>query len=306
MIRDVIRSGAEAGFLTAEGPCGTGKTLAALMGPLALVRDEKTQYERVLCLTSVKQQLRAFEADLKAINQARPEETPIVTGLSLVGKSSACSYTEAGTIDANDIYHQCETLREPVKRIAERGADAVGELEQLVSAASAGGNLADTRDDGSAPTLTSAGPSTNVASGQSVEWEAPYSPGIPENENETAYCPFYAQSRAIAFEEGENDRSPGALVFADAATPGVLTPADIRRLGSQRGLCPHLSMMQTAEHADFYSQTTTTHSSHGPSGRSRDSLLALRHWSSATRHTISSTGFVSCFRTQLRRQHSPR
>ena len=69
-IRTVREAGLNDGYAVIEGACGTGKTLMAVLGGLSLIRDDATQYERIVCLTSVKQQLRAFENDVAAINEA--------------------------------------------------------------------------------------------------------------------------------------------------------------------------------------------------------------------------------------------
>jgi len=64
----------EQGIAVLEGACGTGKTLSALTPAIQAVRDDRTQYERVMVITSVKQQLRAFEEDGQAINGNLPDD----------------------------------------------------------------------------------------------------------------------------------------------------------------------------------------------------------------------------------------
>ncbi|EMA34410.1 helicase c2, partial [Halobiforma lacisalsi AJ5] len=64
-IETAIETAREGGYTVVEGACGTGKTMLALTAGIDLVRDPDSDYERVLVLTSVKQQLRQFEADLE-------------------------------------------------------------------------------------------------------------------------------------------------------------------------------------------------------------------------------------------------
>jgi DNA excision repair protein ERCC-2 len=248
MIQEVIRAGAEDGFVAAEGPCGTGKTLAAVMGALALIRHPDTKYERVLCLTSVNQQLRAFEEDLKRINRNRDEGAGhAVRGLTLIGKDSVCSYSDTGDIQDDAIYSRCESLRDPVKdKLAGKSADQkVKLLKSLTSRARADAGVA-----------TEAGRVTQqlaAVDGDTTKWEAPYQKAWPTlktgDEGEPRdFCAFYAKSRLEAIEEEEN--GGGSITFARAETPGVLTPPDVRNIASEEGLCPHMAMMSTVENAE--------------------------------------------------------
>jgi len=250
MIQEVIQAGSEGGFLAAEGPCGTGKTLAALMGALALIRHPGTKYQRVLCLTSVNQQLRAFEEDLKRINRLRDkDETHAVRGLTLIGKDSVCSYADTGDIEDGAVYSRCESLRDPVKdKLAGKSADQkVKVLKGLTGRARADAGVA-----------TEAGRVTQqlaAVDGDTTKWEAPYQKAWPtlttgsgEDAKPRNFCAFYAQSRLEAIEEEED--GGGSITFNRAETPGVLTPPDVRRIASEEGLCPHMAMMSTVENAE--------------------------------------------------------
>jgi len=234
-VREFITAAEAGGFATIEGPCGTGKTLAALCGALALIHDRRTTYTRVMCLTSKNQQLRAFEDDLRAVNRSLNETSPSA-GLTLIGKSSVCSYVDSGDINPDNIYRRCESLRDPIKQATTGSTDqAIGMLKQAV-------RNAETGIDGSASKLTDADNNSATAS-----WEAPYLDTIPARENDDdAYCPFYARSRLAGLTEDGRD---GSLRF-HRAPDNVLTPDEIRRLGSDAGLCPHVAMMQTAEEAE--------------------------------------------------------
>jgi DNA excision repair protein ERCC-2 len=91
----------EGGYLALEGACGTGKTLIALAAGLEALREDRA--ERVLAVTPVKQQLRQFVTELRAINRARtgdgnggdgaPEP---LAGLVLVGKGDLLPYAREG------------------------------------------------------------------------------------------------------------------------------------------------------------------------------------------------------------------
>ena len=115
----------DGGFLALEGACGTGKTMLALTAGIHLVRDPDSDFERVVVLTSVKQQLRQFEADLRTINATLPEDWSPVSALTLVGKADVCPYNRenAGGIDDGNIYERCESLREDTRGITGEGGD---------------------------------------------------------------------------------------------------------------------------------------------------------------------------------------
>jgi len=71
-INESINTLNSGGIHLLEGPCGTGKTLISLTACLSLVRDPSTKFERILVTTSKKQQLAAFEDDLKTIIDILP------------------------------------------------------------------------------------------------------------------------------------------------------------------------------------------------------------------------------------------
>lgn len=115
--RAIVQSRApltQSGFVTAELACGTGKTLFALARAIELVREPQSSFKRVLCVTSVKQQLNAFEDDLEVINANLPASVPPVRAVSLAGKGDMCSMADAGVINPDNIYDRCEALREPI------------------------------------------------------------------------------------------------------------------------------------------------------------------------------------------------
>jgi DNA excision repair protein ERCC-2 len=238
-IESVIENTSNRGYTLLEGACGTGKTLVGLCAGLELVRDPDSSYERLLCLTSVKQQIRAFEDDLRAINQKLRNEaddadheadegknteiTPDpVSALTLVGKGDVCSYTNTGKIDTRSIYGQCEDLREPVRRTAMYADDGEHALRKLANNATLESNTSQQ------PVATN-------------DWEAPYVQGFPEiDQYDTPYCPFYAQYRYDTY--GQDD---------DGYTPqGMVTPDDLVTQASSEGICPHAAMSDALGNAE--------------------------------------------------------
>jgi DNA excision repair protein ERCC-2 len=224
-IENVIKNASNRGYTLLEGACGTGKTLVGLCAGLELVRDPDTHYERVLCLTSVKQQIRAFEDDLREINRELRDQadndrdgseiTPDpVSAITLVGKGDICSYTNTGKIDSRSIYGRCEDLREPVRRTAMYADDSKSALRKLANEAALDSNS------DKEPVRTN-------------QWEAPYAKGFPETEqNGTDYCAFYAKYRHDTYGQDDEGYTP----------QGLVTPDDLVVQASSAGLCPHAVM----------------------------------------------------------------
>lgn len=232
VIEEVIESGKRSGFVACEAACGTGKTLIALVAGVQLVRDPETPFKRVLCVTSVKQQLRAFEDDLAAINTNLEPGVRPVSALTLVGKGDLCSYTETGAIDPDEIYRECERLRDPIK-------NAISSLE--------GAKKYDRLDRFSKDARVEADATTGDRAsriGQPLrtdEWASPYQPSIP-TDDETQYCPFYAD---YLRQKMEDSHGPSLLPI-----DGVNKRSDIQREASNRGVCPHAAMKDALESAE--------------------------------------------------------
>ena len=227
-IATAIDTAGENGFLALEGACGTGKTMLALTAGIDLVRDPDSDYERILVLTSVKQQLRQFEQDLRLINENLPEDWRPVSGLTLVGKADVCPYNRegAGGIDDENVYDRCESLRERTRGLTEdtsAGSLAAHGRSQQVGLADTG------TDDGGASYLESGG-------GMS-----PYSPEMPEYGVDTGtveFCPFYAQYLDDLPEEG----NPVEAVPFDHTEAGLVGTEDLVRHSVEHGTCPHSVM----------------------------------------------------------------
>jgi DNA excision repair protein ERCC-2 len=223
-IETAIETAERGGFVALEGACGTGKTHIALTAGIQLVRDPDTNYERVLALTSVKQQLRQFEEDLRIINDNLPADWTPVSGLTLVGKADVCAYNVAGTggIDDTNVYERCEGLRERTRALTdetEPGALAGQARSQQVGLADsgAGGDAADYLE---------------AAGGM-----APYPESTPES-GDVEYCPFYAQFLDDLPDDGE----PAEAVPFDWTETGHIDAQELTRLSVDAGTCPHSVM----------------------------------------------------------------
>ncbi|WP_302083777.1 ATP-dependent DNA helicase [Salinibaculum rarum] len=114
------------GYLLAEGACGTGKTMIGLTSGLHAVFDphyinsqtgDLPVYSTVFAVTSVKQQLKQFVADLRTIN-ANYDNTPTmdnpVGGVVLRGKSDLVPYARenCGPYGDNDTGDTADSTNE--------------------------------------------------------------------------------------------------------------------------------------------------------------------------------------------------
>ncbi|MFB6091373.1 MAG: ATP-dependent DNA helicase [Haloquadratum sp.] len=232
---DAAIDAAEAnGFLVVEGACGTGKTMLALTAGIDRVRDPDSDYERVLVLTSVKQQLRQFEADLEAINENRPDDWRPVSGLTLVGKADVCPYSREGVagVDDETVYDRCEGLRERTRNlVGEDGPTGTGTLVSEARQAQTG--LLDSGASGGPTYLSTAGEPT------------PYLPATADY-GDTEYCPFYATFLDDVPEDGD----PIEAVPFDLTDRGHLDTEELVRLSAGYGTCPHSVMGAVLPHVE--------------------------------------------------------
>jgi DNA excision repair protein ERCC-2 len=225
-IETAIQTSDEGGFLVVEGACGTGKTMLALTAGIDRVRDPDSDYERVVVLTSVKQQLRQFEEDLRTINQNLPDDWSPVSALTLVGKADVCPYNieGAGGIDDENVYDRCESLRERTRNVTGEGNDT--SAANLVSEAKGvQTGLADSGTQGGADYMSVDGEPT------------PYPREMPEFDG-VEYCPFYAQYLDDLPDDGDAAESV-PFAFDDL---GLVDAEQLVRLSAGHGTCPH-SMM---------------------------------------------------------------
>jgi DNA excision repair protein ERCC-2 len=222
-IETLIDTGEDGGYLLLEGATGTGKTMLALTAGLSLVRDASTDFERVLVLTSVRQQLRQFEADVRTMNADLPGDRDPISALTLVGKADVCPYSRESTggIDDDNVYERCERLRERTRDLAGAGETSAAGLADEARSQQVG-----IGDD--ARYLATAGEAS------------PYPPETPEFEG-TEYCPFYAQYLEDLPDEGSQT---AALPF-DPTAHGLLDTGNLVARSTAHGTCPH-SMMGLA------------------------------------------------------------
>ena len=220
-IETVLDTARDRGFTVLEGACGTGKTMLALTAGISLVRDPDSHFERVVVLTSVKQQLRQFEADLQTINAGLPTDVDPVSAVTLVGKADVCPYSreQVADVDPGNVYERCDGLRERTRGLTE----SVGGQELASAARSQQIGLSD--GGGSASYLETAGTPT------------PYPPETGSHED-TEYCPFYAQYLADLPEDGDASE---AIPF-DLDGEGMVDADRLVELSVEYGTCPH-SMM---------------------------------------------------------------
>jgi DNA excision repair protein ERCC-2 len=224
-IETAIETGRAGGFTVVEGACGTGKTMLALTAGIDLVRAPDTDYERVLVLTSVKQQLRQFEADIETINANLPDEWKPVSALTLVGKADVCPYAREnrGGIDDANVYERCEGLRERTRNLSsDDGPTTAGALARRAREAQTG--LADSAA-GGVRYLETAGDTT------------PYLPELPDYDD-TEFCPFYAGF----LDDLPDDGDPAEAVPFAFDDRGLVDTETLVGLAASHGSCPHSVM----------------------------------------------------------------
>ncbi|QLG51216.1 ATP-dependent DNA helicase [Natrinema halophilum] len=243
-IETAIDTAREGGYTVIEGACGTGKTMIALTAGIELVRDPETDYERVLVLTSVKQQLRQFEADLETINANLPSDWDPVSGLTLVGKADVCPYNrerKAG-FDDGTVYDRCESLRERTRDLTGEGGETTAQ-NLTARARSQQIGLADSGARSTGAFLETAGEPT------------PYPTELPEYGEggpvgaETEYCPFYAQYLED-LPDGGSDGDVAEAVPYDFTAAGMVTPEDLVARSASHGTCPHSVMGAALGHVE--------------------------------------------------------
>ncbi|WP_225333756.1 ATP-dependent DNA helicase [Halomicrobium urmianum] len=250
-IRQAIRAGESRGYLAMEGPCGTGKTMAALAAGATLVR-ETDLYERIVVVTPVKQQLQQFVEDLRATN-ARLEDP--LDGVALVGKPDLCPYGREGVFpDDVGVHDRCEDLRENTARLVE--ADD-GTTEHAAAPAAIEAELDDDQwwdpqvasdlakaarpDAAGQRTIGEDALSTAGATSPYRDIQVTAPEELAEGDDPPLYCPFEADWYA---------RNTGSPVNFDAGEDNVVTLDDYLPAATERGTCPHRVMSVMLERAD--------------------------------------------------------
>ncbi|MDY6819481.1 MAG: ATP-dependent DNA helicase, partial [Halobacteriales archaeon] len=253
-IETAIDVGRERGFLVMEGPCGTGKTMAALTAGATLVRHTD-RYENIVVITPVKQQLQQFVADLRTMNAGL--DAPL-TGIALVGKTDLCPYGREDVFPEDVGTHdRCEDLREHTADLVEAESDRTGTPEAVGSVAVQARRNADEEwwDPQRASTLARAAhrdsdefrtqvPERLTTAGA----DSPYvrhQPSAPEDMTAAGepplYCPFEADWYA---------RNKGSPVGFDAGEHWVITSDEFLPTAVEYGTCPHRVMGVLLEEAD--------------------------------------------------------
>ncbi|WP_254532434.1 ATP-dependent DNA helicase [Natrinema gelatinilyticum] len=243
-IETAIDTARDGGYTVVEGACGTGKTMIALTAGIDLVRDPDTGYERVLVLTSVKQQLRQFENDLETINENLPVDWDPVSGLTLVGKADVCPYNREGKAGFDDgtVYDRCETLRDRTRDLTGDGGETTAR-NLAGQARSQQVGLADSADRATGTFLETAGEPSPYPS------ELPeYGDGGPVGA-ETEYCPFYAQYLEDLPDEASDGDAAEAIPY-DFTDAGMVAPENLVARSVAHGTCPHSVMGAALGHVE--------------------------------------------------------
>lgn len=204
------------GIVTMEGACGTGKTLTALVPYLSHVRNSSSDAERVLIVTSVKQQMEAFQDEVTRINNSLSDGVRPITALTLVGLPDVHPFVEQDVITDNP-YERIDTLRENARNIV---ADYDCEYEDLYHNAA---DLADNND------------------------QYAYPDYIPTYED-IEYDPYYAKYRAK--HDPEESEVVDIIPF-DTQYAGLITVDVLRDICGRQGLCPHSMMRLALDHVDL-------------------------------------------------------
>lgn len=128
------------GFYAVEGACGTGKTLIALVSGLYVIRNDSVtvtgsrrslpEYDRIVGVTPVKQQLTQFVEEIRAINANLPADIEPAQGLVLRGMTDLMAYARADNLNFEaELSQRLEQASSDNSDIA-----TVGSFRQQVSA----------------------------------------------------------------------------------------------------------------------------------------------------------------------------
>jgi len=266
-IETAIETAKRGGYLAMEGPCGTGKTMAALTAAAVLLR-ETDAFENVFVATPVKQQRQQFIDDLRTINRGLDEP---ISGVGLVGKADLCPYGREGCFpDDTSVQSRCEDLRDTTADLvrdddsnshhgsaaasseaaavtdpaddpepAARIEGTAHEVEQWWDTERARQLVETARRDLTAsekPPLSTAGAISPYGRAQP---SAPES--FAESDSTPLYCPFEADWYA---------RDTGSPVGFQQGTDHVLSTDEFLPAAIEAGTCPHRVMSVLLEHAE--------------------------------------------------------
>lgn len=203
------------GIVTMEGACGTGKTLTALVPYLREIRNKNSDAEQVLIVTSVKQQMKAFQEEIKRINESISEDVRPISAITLVSASDLHPYIEQDIIEDGK-FEKIDSLREGARKLADEEIHSYT-YEDLYK------RLEDTPD-----------------SKYKYPDEIPSADGIE-------YDPYYAKYRAEY--DSDEDNSIDVIPF-DLEEEGLIGAERLRSLCSNSGYCPHSIMRLAIDHMD--------------------------------------------------------
>ena len=248
-VETAIDVGRRGGYLAMEGPCGTGKTMAALTAAATLVR-ETDSYDNVVVVTPVKQQLRQFVDDLRTLNAGLQEP---MTGISLVGKRDLCPYglEDVFPPDAS-VHDRCEDLREATAGLVEsdrEGGDTPaaegavgGDPEEVWWDPDVASDLAKAaRADAPGQQTIGADALSTAGATSPYRTAQPTAPEDIGGDDPPLYCPFEADWYA------RNKASPVDFTVGEEC---VVTPEEYLPAATERGTCPHRVMSVLARNAD--------------------------------------------------------
>ncbi|TQQ83106.1 ATP-dependent DNA helicase [Halonotius terrestris] len=266
-----------------EGPCGTGKTMAALTAAATLLRETDT-FDNVFVATPVKQQRQQFIDDLRTINRGIDEP---LAGVALVGKTDLCPYGREGLFPADSSVHdRCEDLRDSTADLirADDNDGAGGTTTQTSMTTqllgSVAGAVADDESDAPEPAarLTAgredteqwwdteralelvrtaqqdlraaqqSGGDNDATPLETAGASAPYGtaqPAAPEAMTEGESTPLYCP-----FEADWYARDKGSPVGFEQGVDHVLSTEEFLPASVEAGTCPHRAMGVLLEHAD--------------------------------------------------------
>ncbi len=238
------------GYLAMEGPCGTGKTMAALTAAATLIREGT--YKNAVVVTPVKQQRQQFIEDLRTLNANISDP---LSGVALVGKRDLCPYGREGLFpDDVGVHDRCEDLRENTADLVDGEGSAAGETVGTVAIPGAADDdiwwdstqaaqlareaRADVGQQGFGEGLATAGVESPYRKTQPSAADVPGS----DNADETLYCPFEADWYA---------RNRGSPLGFEAGINHVITAEEYLPEATERGTCPHRVMRVLLDHAEI-------------------------------------------------------
>lgn len=195
-------------IITMEGACGTGKTLTALIPYLDDVRNPKTDSERVVIVTSVKQQMEAFQDEIRRINNNLSDNVRSVSAITLVSVSDLHPYMDQDLIDS---YDEIDSLREGTRNLVDKDIH----------------------------NYTYADLASRVEKNENGKYM--YDSYIPTADG-IEYDPYYAKYRSEY--DSDEDNAEEVLPF-DPTQSGLMNVNKLRNICGKNGYCPH-SMMRIA------------------------------------------------------------